>query len=642
MIKLIRNNQKKFIAGTGVVLMITFVAGYGGPKSGRDGPTDHEIGRADGKAVMATEVGVAHADLVAVNTYVRKIRTGVPASLLEAVLGPDVAANMMRRPELFVLLRREALAAGVVPNPGLAQQYMDEYLGGTNADGSTVDPPSTDSDAYAQVRQGITDVLTVANHYDRVIAALKPSRPAVDREMATSDQSILLTLVPVPTDKFEKAVPTPTGTQLAAQFGKFADTSPGRPDPVTNPFGFGYRVPTLVNLQYVRITREAVEKAVIATQSDYDWEVAARKLYHAHPEQFAVAPPTTRATDTPGPSITPPFEKVRDDALKSLRSPLVQSLQDRVQQFVSTTLANDFAAYQSAVTAATPVPVSSVGKTYNDPAYMQALVDHVNAQFHVALTAEQTGDVSNEQLQKLPHLGAAQSTLSSGTSTDGSLPGYVADRAVSYLDPKSPAFTADLLKPSPPFTDEDGVSVDFVRMTSVKGSHPAPTLASVQAAVQADVVTAAAYDLAKAEADALVTAAATGKLGFSAAAAGLYPISSQPLSMSDVTVDGLKPPLGDAAHDFLTQAFGLLDTFDPVKNPHPTKVVALPAQHRLIVAQLTYANVRWTASDYAEARLSAVATLQRQQATAARLGWFSPDAIVDRTAYKPATPPSGS
>ncbi len=652
MIKLIRNHQKKFVAGIAVVSMITFVfTGRTGNGTGGQERTDREVGRAGGKAIMATEVGAAQRELIAVNTYVRKydprMSRGMPASLLDFQLGPDVAANLLHRPELFVLLRREALNAGILPNPAVAQQYLDDRLGGTAPDGSAVDAPSTDSDAYALVREGITDVLTVASYYERMTAALKPSRPAVDRAMGTGDQTIQLTLVPVPAEAFTKQVPAPTRQQLAEQFKKYADTPPGRSDPATNPFGFGYRAPMLTKLQYVRVSREAVEKAVTATKSDYDWEVEARKLYHGHPDQFAVSPPTTRATDTPGPAVAPPFEKVRDDALRSLRSPLVQSLQDRVQQFLSSTIARDFAAYQAALVANAATPTTSAGKPYADPGYLQSLTDQVDAQFHVRLTAEQTDDLSTEQLQKLPHLGTAQATLTSATTTDSSLPGYVLDRAVAYLaanDAKTPTASVELLRPSPAFTDDDGVSIDFVRIASVKAAHPATDLDWVKDAVKADVITAAAYGLAKAQADQLTNAPAAGGLPFAAAAAaaGLHPIASQQLSMQDVTVDGLKPPLDDAAHDFMTQAFGLLDAFDPVKNPHPVKVIALPAQKRLIVAQLTFVNARWTAADYAEARLYAAYRLQQQQAAAARIGWFSPDAVTDRTGYKPVANPSGT
>ncbi len=61
----------------------------------------------------------------------------------------------------------------------------------------------------------------------------------------------------------------------------------------------------------------------------------------------------------------------------------------------------------------------------------------------------------------------------------------------------------------------------------------------------------------------------------------------------------------------MTQAFGLLDRFDPATNPHPATVIAVPTQRRLFVAQLAFVTAQWTAADYGAARLSAAAGLQQ-------------------------------
>ena len=88
----------------------------------------------------------------------------------------------------------------------------------------------------------------------------------------------------------------------------------------------------------------------------------------------------------------------------------------------------------------------------------------------------------------------------------------------------------------------------------------------------------------------------------------------------------------------MKQAFGLLDHYDPATNPHPATVIALPEQHRLFVAQVSFVNARWTAADYAEARLATAARLRQSAASAARVGWFAADAIARRTGYVPAAP----
>ena len=658
MIKLIRDNQKKFIAASGVALMITFVAGYGGSgRSGGSGPVDVEVGRADGHAVMSSDTRRAAAELTAVDHYVRQfspMQTGGQSVSYVAISlrSVQLAKSLIDHPELFVLLRREALAAGTVPSAQQAQFELDDHLGGTAADGSPVDVPSPDSDAYQLVRDGVTDLLTVAGYYNRITSALKPARPAVDRAMALYHQTIQLNLIPVPADAFAAKVPPPTPAQLDAQFARGRTVEAGRPDPDTNPFGFGYKAPLAARLQYVRLTRDGIEKAVVATKSDYDWDVDARKLYHAHPEEFTPAPPpATNPTDPSPPALpVPPYEKVRDQALRQIRAPLVQALQDAVQQYLTTTLARDFAAFEAAVDDHKPTPATPLGQPYDTRPYLLALTDSVQAQFHVTVNSNDTDLLTLKQVADLPGLSsayaAASLTAATAAPADASLPGMVADRAIAYLalpDPKPPSAVLGLLRPSAPFTESSGDAVDFVRLSAVRPPTPPADLNAVRPQVEADCRTAAAYDLAKAQADRLLATPGGGTaLPAAAVAAGLRVVNSQPLSMRDVSVDGLIPPLDDAARDFMTAAFGLLDGYDPARNPYPAKVVPLPTQHRLIVTQLSFVNAGWTPATYYLDRIQFAAQLTAQDADRTRSAWFGPDAIIQRTGYKPNATPAGS
>ncbi len=650
MTKLIRNHQKKFVVGLAVVSMIMFVyVGRSGPGGGDGQRDDREVGRAGGKGVNLSEVAQAHSELVTVNQYTRRFdyrqTGGQSASLVDLLLlGRDVAKNVIDHPELFVLLRREATAAGVVPNPAQAQAYMDERLGGTAPDGSTVEPPSPDSDAYAAIHAGVTDLLLVHDHYERVASAIKASRPAVDHVLATEGQTLLLNLIPLPSDAFAAAVAAPTPARMAEQFKRYADVEAGRPDPATNPFGFGYRSPVRVRLQYVRLSRVDLETAVVATRTDYDWEVDARKLYHAHPEQFAVAPPTPPDAPPP-PTINPPFDAVRDQALRSIRDPLVKELQDRVQQYLTMTLKADSDAYRAALTATPPAPppVTALGQPYDARAYLVALTDQVEARFHVRANSDATADLTAKQVSALPGLGQAYAGAAASTASDGTLPGYVSELAATSLaDPRAPATVAAMLKPSPVFTEGVDDALDVVRLAGVLPAAPAPNLDAVRPAVEADLRAAAAYDAARAEADRLAAADTPGAMLAAAKDAHRQVIATQPLSMQDMTVEGLTPPLDDAARPFMTQAFGLLDRFDPTARPHPTTVIALPTQRRLIVAQLTFVNARWTPATYYRDRLAAASDLRQQSAAALRLGWFAADAIAQRAGYKPTSPPPGS
>ena len=642
MFKLIRDNQKKVLAGVGVVLMISFVGGYGGG-GGRSRQSDRQFGTATvgRRDVLASEVVGAQQELQAVNQYTRQFdpsgASGYAAvSLVDRVLR-QAAGPILRRPELFALLRREAAVAGPGPDPQQVQSVLDASLAGPDGQPNG---PAPDSDEYAALRAGVGDLILVGEHFARMASAFKASRPAVDHMLGTDDQQVQLNLVPVPAAAFDAAVTPPSQDQLAAQFHKYAAVSPGRPD-AGNPFGFGYRVPRRVTLQYLRLSYDAVEKAVAATKSDFQWDVAARKVYYAQPERFTPPlPPTTSPAINPPPKLPPqPYPQVRDQAIHIVRDPLVQQLQDQVQQFLSAALARDYEPYAAAVRDGHPAPATPLGIAYDGPGYLLAVATAAEAKFKVHVDTDQTPPLSVEAVANLPGIGTARAGPASSATAggDGSLAGYVADRAEAFLDhpePRTPAATADLMQPSPAFNETATDTLDLARVTSVTPSAPAADLDAVRSAVDTDCRLAAAYALAQAKADRLVAVAHDGTMAAVADAAGLRPIPTQPLTLQTTAVDGLKPPLADAAADFMTAAFGLLDGYDPARNPHPAKVIPVPAQRRLFVAQLQFVNARWTPADYYRYRLGAAARLRDNQANVARQEWFSPDAIVDRTGFK--------
>jgi hypothetical protein len=646
MIKIIRNNQKKVLAGVGVVLMISFVASFGGPaRNGRATRADREVGRAGGSPVMASEVSRAAAELSALNQYAQRFdRYGGSSSEADG-LAHAVAERFAQQPELFVLLRREAVAAGVLVDAQEVQRFLDDHLGGQSpTDGSPIAVPSPESDAYDALRSGAGDALLVAHGFDQLAAAIKASRPAVDREMASFGQTIQLNLVAVPADPL--AVRAPTTQQVTDQFTRYAGTAPDRPDPATNPFGFGYKVPVRVRVQYLRLPGDAVRKAVVATKSDYDWRELAAKQFYAHPEEFTAPPPPT----TMGPSLPPrppTLDQSRAKALDQVQTPLVEDLQGRVEQFLATTLARDWKAAVAAAKDHKPAPPTAVdGQAYTDAGYFSGLAGQVQAKFNVHVDVDATPQLSIEALGALPGLGGATASAASLTSVTsaGSLSMFLNDRSTSALanpDPTSPLATAQRMEPSPLFTERLGGGHDIVRLVAVAPAATATDLEAVRSTVEADCRTAAAYDLAKTQAAQLVAVAtATGVLPSTDARPVLQ---SQKLTPDTMSIEHLRPELGDAAPDFMKQAFGLLATYDPRSNPHPATVIALVQQRRLFAAQLLFVEAQWKPDTYYQLRMEEAIRVRQRQVRDARLSWFGDDAIEQRAGWKPAAAaPTGS
>jgi hypothetical protein len=83
------------------------------------------------------------------------------------------------------------------------------------------------------------------------------------------------------------------------------------------------------------------------------------------------------------------------------------------------------------------------------------------------------------------------------------------------------------------------------------------------------------------------------------------------------------------------QAFGLLAQYDPTTNAHPVKLIELPEDGKLYVAQLTNITPEWDASTFYARSLYVTGALREGLANNLRNDWFNYDAVIQRTGYKP-------
>jgi hypothetical protein len=246
---------------------------------------------------------------------------------------------------------------------------------------------------------------------------------------------------------------------------------------------------------------------------------------------------------------------------------------------------------------------------------------------------------------------------------------FVSAQASAYLasaDKTALPTIAQLMRPSAPI---QGVGTDPVvipRLISVLAPEAPKDITTSLDQVQADLRSLASYNLAKTDADKLLTAAKNGALASTAAAMGKsvrgtppgMPLSmdARPRSAGDFgPLDVIQPPLDNIDHAagstqsvdrpnenaFIRQAFDLLSKYDPKITPHPARLIEFQPQARLFVAQLTTVDADWTAQDYYRAVLETRADLVRAQLPALAPKWFSYDAVIQRTGYqsdKPASP----
>jgi hypothetical protein len=621
MVKYLRDNKKVVLAGLTILSMLTFVVQRGASNSGN--AADRKLGTINGKAVFNSEFVEARAEMSALIHYVSFTgeERDPKVQLMHALI-----VQMAGKPELFPLLRHEAIADGV--------QVSDDDINGVIATYTKETDP--DSDSYIATRAGITDLLKIMARYQQIASAVKISKPLADLALVGEGESLQMDLIQFQAADFVDKVPPPTTQQLQDQFTKFADQAPHHPVPTTNPFGFGYRLPIRAKLQYIYVSPDAVNATIVATKSPYDWEVQARKYFLAHPEEFIAAlptsSPTTNATTQPvGPQ---PFAAVHDKILADIRKPLATTLMDQIQGYLSSTLNSDWQLYSQAAAAPTPgpEPVSSLGVPYTSFDYLNKLVEKVQTRFKVTITAAQTpGDLSQDQIAALPSIGTT--TVAEDAN----------DQATNYLDlidKKNTTAAAQLTRPSPPLQGADINSTVFFRLTEVLPSQPAPDLATVLPQVTADLRTTAAYQLALNAAKALVANASNLPLPIVSISKNAL-IHLDKLTMNDRDFPQIKPELADSAPSFIKQAFQLLVAYDPKKNHNPAETIELPEQARVFASQLSFVDARWNADNFFYLTLDVRDNVLQMQQQLLRNQWFDFDAVVKRLDYKPNSKNNG-
>jgi hypothetical protein len=168
--------------------------------------------------------------------------------------------------------------------------------------------------------------------------------------LAERGQQIKARLAVFDANEYVAALPAPTDEQLKTQFEAFASNVPGVTSE-TNPFGFGYRVPDKVRLQYIAVPQKQVTEAVIKSKSEFEWEEEARVYFNKHWEQFAEKTPEAPATQSstqPASTepatkpVKPSFQSVSEKVFDAIRAPLIEQKRRAVVNVVIDLMNDDY------------------------------------------------------------------------------------------------------------------------------------------------------------------------------------------------------------------------------------------------------------------------------------------------------------
>src|SRR5688572_13021193 len=356
MYKFIQKNQKKMLAIFAVGLMIVFILPYGLGQQGSQGE-DSVVAHLGDEPLYASEFERARMEW----EVLERLPTRIPIALalLSEKIGPQAAeavyVSVKENEGHYLLLQKEATRAGLRTTDEEVDIYYDQISRVLGEGAARQREP---------LRAAIRGLLLVRHGMSRVADNVKVSRPMVDHHLASLAQRITLRVVEFNADQFAAAMPAPPDSVLREQFQRWREVPAGVATS-DNPFGFGYRLPNRVKLQYVTIPRDLIEQAVRGQQDEFKWEVLARRYYNEHHDEFVrmppeESPPTTQSTTAPatGPSTQPvataapttgpstqavattepadtqpslrPFAEVREDALEQVLRPRVDELMAEV------------------------------------------------------------------------------------------------------------------------------------------------------------------------------------------------------------------------------------------------------------------------------------------------------------------------
>ena len=366
MYRLFKKYGKHIMAIFSAVLMIAFAL-----------PTFRNFGGGNANARVAGTVNgekIYQPDIARAR-QAWQVLTHTPAgpegrAIVDMWLPPAAVGQISRRPILFYLLQKEAQEMG-------ASVSMD-MLNSVIANNPMFNTGNSEHDD--ELKAAMAQLLLVSNGASRAASPIKISEPLREHRLAELLQSIRVTAADFTAAQYATKVPPPTADQLKAQFEKYAGLIKGAAYG-DNPFGFGYKYPDRIKLQYIAVPQAAVRDFVEhfnapgKTKDDYEWEVDAQKYYRQHQYEFPTTAPAEPKKDSAfsldaptGKPTTKPYAEVKSDIRKRLIDDATAKRVVQIQDHINGVLAKDWVAYHAAANGATrptTVPASSLGVPYD-------------------------------------------------------------------------------------------------------------------------------------------------------------------------------------------------------------------------------------------------------------------------------------
>jgi hypothetical protein len=353
-------------------------------------PREQEVGVLDGEPVTLGQRQQAQAEMA----LLRELGLGVPLAGEQAELR-------------WLLMRYEARQQGLYAASAQAEQLIKE-----------IDPAK-----LAEVKRGmrasdtmvtaaVQDWIMVRKLQEMVLQPRRISEPQLRHFARDVMSPVSVRALPIRAEWFTEQVEQPSEADLQDQFERYAAQSPGQ----SAPWGFGYRLPPAVKLEYIMVPLDRIEQAVRAE----DWEIEASRYYQENREQFIPEPEEGEQASSAEPK---PYTEVRQQIIDMLVEQHSMARRDAIIKWCVATLTEYTRRLALDAERYREVPPGFV------PMSLERLAEQVQREFGILPTVVRRNDelLELDELVDLPQLGEAYIEVSiGGRSQPVPVPLYIA------------------------------------------------------------------------------------------------------------------------------------------------------------------------------------------------------------------------
>lgn len=317
----------KWLMAVGVsLLMVVFLIEGAVPMLTQQNPDKIIVGSLHGKPVTLTQQMRAGADFDIVTMI-------ADPQNAEVLLNPSGLGETPR--EVFTLFLLEANRIGIHPSPAEAYQTLNALgINELQLKLLAAQRKWSPEEIIHAVQSGLA-VQTYINLVNGQVGgnASRLSEPMIQRLVYDVSSTATATGVLLPAEKAVSAKPVIAEAQLTKLFDQYKNDLPGQ----SKPYGFGYKTPSLVQIEYLE-----VPGALVSSKVKVD-EVEMQDFYdknHKTIPFFTVQPENPNATQPAAP-VYKPYDQVAGDIREHLKAKKADELADKIIRFAASALAQN-------------------------------------------------------------------------------------------------------------------------------------------------------------------------------------------------------------------------------------------------------------------------------------------------------------